>query len=177
MIYEALMALRRVGLFQGLTSLQITEIWRRSERVVWRAGEAIITAGDSGDAAFVIISGAAERVSGPELAGGTQPVRPGSLVGEMAMLVETEHSSTVRAAGAVRTLKITRAALLAQMGEDPDLAEHFVAAITGRLRVLADALRRAERALASEGEVSSGGYCLPAPSSVAAGRPGSAWRH
>ncbi|MGH6817060.1 MAG: cyclic nucleotide-binding domain-containing protein [Hyphomicrobiaceae bacterium] len=177
MMYETVMALRRVGLFQGLEPLQITEIMRRCERVAFSAGQEIIAEGETGDAAFLILSGPAERVSGPELADGPHPIRLGSLVGEMAMFVETEHSSTVVATGSVRTLKIARAALHAQMGDDPALAEHFVAAIVGRLNVAADALRQAERALASDDDMPAGGYCLPAPALSASGEAGVSWQH
>ena len=106
--------------------------------------------------AVVLVSGEALRVAGPGLNGRPEAVPTGALLGEMAMLIETEYSSTVVARTAVRALRLTRAGLHAQMAEDAELAEHFVLAIAGRLRHLALELREVETSLsdaASTGEV------------------------
>jgi hypothetical protein len=95
-------------LFQGLTPLQISEIARRAERVIYNPGAMIIEENAEGDAAVLIISGKTVRVSGPELTSRTSPVAEGSLLGEFAMLVETTYSSTVVARGQVRALRTTR---------------------------------------------------------------------
>ena len=79
--------LLRVELFMGLKPLQITEIARLSERIVFRPGDTITTAGQEADAAFLIVSGAAEWL--PCAAATNQspePIEIGSLIGEMAML-------------------------------------------------------------------------------------------
>lgn len=140
-------SLLRVALFQGLKPLQITEIARNADRIVFRPGEVIIRESEIGDAAVLIISGEAVRVRGPELKLPAEPVAEGSLVGEMAMLIETEHTSTVVARSAVRALRITRDALRAQMLEDSSLAHHFVDRISGRLKALAEELRHADLTL------------------------------
>lgn len=139
--------LLQIAIFRGLKPLQITEIARRAERIVYRPGETIIEEDCIGDAAVLIVSGDAVRVSGPEHAGSPEPVVPGSLVGEMAMLVESIHSSTVVARGNVRAMRINRSELLHQMEQDPSLADHFLERISGRLRLLAEDLRAADRAL------------------------------
>lgn len=136
-----------VELFQGLKPLQITEIARRADRIVYRPGDVIVAEDTTGDAAILIVAGEAARMSGPGLGGQVEPVAEGSLVGEMAMLVDTVHSSTVIARSAVRALRISRSELLEQMEADPELAEHFVARITGRLSRLAEELRAVDNAL------------------------------
>lgn len=136
-----------IGLFRGLSPLQITEIARRAERIIYRPGETIIAEDTIGDAAVLIVSGDAVRVAGPEYKGVPESIAPGSLVGEMAMLVESMHSSTIMARGTVKALRLTRAEMLRQMEEDPSLAEHFVVCITGRLKSLADDLRLVDKAL------------------------------
>lgn len=136
-----------VELFQGLKPLQITEIARRADRIVFRPGDVIVAEDTTGDAAILIVAGEATRVSGPGIGGDVEPVQAGSLVGEMAMLVDTVHSSTVVARSAVRALRISRAELLEQMEADPTLAEHFVACISGRLSRLAADLRAVDAAL------------------------------
>ncbi len=139
--------LLRVELFQGLKPLQITEIARRADRIVFRPGDVIVAEDTTGDAAILIVQGEAARVSGPGCRSEVEPVAPGSLVGEMAMLVDTVHSSTVVARSAVRALRISRAELHEQMAADPDLAEHFVSRITGRLGRLAAELRAIDSVL------------------------------
>jgi len=138
--------LLQVELFRGLRPLQITEIARRADRIVYRPGDVIIAEDAPGDAAVLIVAGEAERIQGPGISE-REPVAAGSLVGEMAMLIDTTHSSTVVAKGAVRALRIARSELHQQMEADPALAEHFVACISGRLGRLAQHLRDIDSAL------------------------------
>jgi CRP-like cAMP-binding protein len=140
--------LQRVALFQDLTPMQIGEIARTAERVMFKPGQTIVTCDAEADAAFLIVSGEARRVEGPELGGLPEIVEAGSLVGEMAMIVETEHSSTIVAMTPVRALKITRASLLAHMTNDPTLADRLVDRIAERLNRLAGELRAIDTHLA-----------------------------
>jgi CRP-like cAMP-binding protein len=150
MAIDALVApLLKIALFQGLRPLQITEIARRAERIVFRPGQTIVEADAEADAAFVIVSGEALRTKGPDLGIEPESIVVGSLVGEMAMLVDTEHSSTIVAKTPVRALKITRAAMYEQMADDPALADHLVAKIANRLKILAVELRAIDRSLAA----------------------------
>ncbi len=149
MALNALVApLLGIDLFQGLRPLQITEIARRAERVTFRAGQMIVVSGQGGDAAFIVVGGEAVRTKGPGLAVAPEPIAVGSLIAEMSMLVETEHTSTVVALGPVRALKITRASLYEQMLSDRSLAEHLVGRINQRLHVLASELRTIDGRLA-----------------------------
>ncbi len=137
-----------VELFKGLRPLQIIEIARHAERIIYKPGDTIIEEGESGEAAVLIVSGEAVRVTGPGLNGRAERLAPGTLLGEMAMLIETQHTSTVIAKDAVRALRITRDDLHAQMSADPDLVDHFVRKISGRLAKLASHLRGVEVTLA-----------------------------
>ena len=138
--------LLRVGLFQGLKPLQITEIARQAERIVFRTGETIATAGAAGDAAILIVGGPARRTDDDET------IEPGSLVGEMAMLIEHEYRITVVARSSIRALKITRAQMQAHMLAAPIVAEHFVSRISSRLSRVAVELRRIDQMLAIAAE-------------------------
>ena len=137
-------------LFRGLSPLQIARIARRAERVAYTPGSVIIEENAVAEAAILIVSGNAARVSGPELAARSEPVTPGSLLGESAMLVETTHGSTVVARTAVRAVHIKRDALEAQMLEDPSLADQLIQNLARRLADLATELRRVDATLAGQ---------------------------
>ena len=76
----------------------------------FRPGDIITRAGQPGDGAYLIVSGPAGMSCSPGSAIPAEPVEPGSLIGEMAMLIEHDYGSTVVARDRVLCLKITRAA-------------------------------------------------------------------
>ncbi len=163
-----------MDLFQELTPLQISEIARRAERVIYNPGATIIEENAEGDASVLIVSGQTVRVSGPELVSRFEPVAEGSFLGEFAMLIETTYSSTVVARGQVRALRITRDELHAQIAEDRDLAARLLQKIAGRLSRMADELRQIDATLsrsanstATTSVHSNTQLGLPAPSAPA----------
>lgn len=144
--------LLNVPLFQGLKPLQLTEIARRADRIVYKPGDVIVTARAEPDAAVLVVSGEAVRTEGPGLeAGGKEDVPAGALISEMTMLIETECASTVVARTSVRALRITRSEMLAHMTDDPTLAEHFIDKISGRLSAFVEGLREIDQSLAKIG--------------------------
>jgi CRP-like cAMP-binding protein len=147
-----------VPLFQGLKPLQISEIARRADRIVYKPGDVIVTAHEGADAAVLVVSGEAVRIEGPGLEkGGNEPVPAGALISEMQMLIETECSSTVVAKTPVRALRITRAEMLAHMEADPSLAEHFIDKISGRLSTFVDGLKEIDQMLAASEQAAGAG--------------------
>lgn len=145
MVAHALVApLQGVALFQDLDSSQIGSIARTAERVMFKPGQPIVRRDEMADAAYLIVAGQAVRTQGPELGEASAIVETGSLIGEMAMIVETEHSATVVATTPVRALRISREAMLAHMTDDPTLADRLMDRIVERLMRLADDLRAVE---------------------------------
>jgi CRP-like cAMP-binding protein len=142
--------LLNLEIFQGLKPLQITEIARRAYRVVYKPGDLILQENEDGDSAIVIVSGDAVRIAGPAMGDPAENIPVGSLLGEMAMLIETRHSSTIIARGPVRALRIMREEVHAQMAEDPELADHFLRRITARLTNVLDELRAIDDTLAAD---------------------------
>ena len=143
--------LLRLPLFSGLKPLQLSEIVQRAERLRFWPGDILIKAGQPGDGAYLIVSGPAQRVAGPGLAAMAMPenVVPGSLIGELAMLVEHDYGSTIVARDRVFCLKLIRTEMHAQMREDAALTEHFRDRMTERLMQTAEELRRIDDALAA----------------------------
>jgi len=154
MAMDALIApFLRVEIFHGLQLRQIEEIARGAERVIFRPGDVIVNGNFSGEGAVLLASGeavvAGERgyVHEP-----SEPIPAGSLLNEMAMLIETELSLIVFARTTVRALKISRAQLHQQMVEDPAIAEHFIAKISGRLNDFIEGFRHVESVFGAAGE-------------------------
>ncbi len=142
-------SLLRLEIFQGLKPLQITEIARLAERIVYRPGQVLIEDGQAGDAAVIVVNGEAVRTRAPLSANDIQePIEPGSMLGEMSMLIETDYTSTVVAKGPVRALRIPRETMMAMMLEDQALTEHLVSKVAGRLNGIASELRRIDDTLA-----------------------------
>ena len=131
----------KVPLFHGLEPDQMSELVRRAERVVYEPGDALIQNGDKGDAAILVITGRATQFNAFSTTHPYDPINPGSLVGEMAMLVETTHHLSVVADEPIKALKFHRSMIEATMAEDPRLADHFVSRIASRLTDLAAEMR------------------------------------
>lgn len=149
MSIEALLpSLQNVACFQGLDRSQLREIARRAERVVYKPGDFIIEEGQIGEAAILIVSGQAVRVNGPDLNQRTETVPPGSFIGEMAMLVEVEHDSTVIARNPMRALRFLRGEFLEHMTADTSLIAHFMGVMAERLNAMAAELRSVDAVLA-----------------------------
>jgi len=153
-------SLCRVPLFAALTPEQIAEIGQGAQRRTFRKGETVAKLGEAGDGAYLILAGEAVSRSGVDACGPTEPVEPGSLVGELAMLVEHRYGTTVVAQGWVDCLKLERATLHEQMRADPDIAERIADTIRGRLTLVAAELEIIDRLLMRSIERS--GDVLPA---------------
>jgi CRP-like cAMP-binding protein len=156
-------SLLRLELFVGLAPRQVEALARRSDRMVYRPGQAIITEGETGDAAILLIAGDALRTVGPDFASGTvETVPEGALLGEMAMLVETVHMSTVVARTPVRAIRLTREVVRAEIEEDPDIGLTVSANLARRLLAVAAQMRAIDATLAAlDATVPSGPADLP----------------
>lgn len=164
--------LLNVPLFQGLKPLQLTEIARRADRIVYKPGDVIVAANAEPDGAVLVVSGEAVRTEGPGVHDGGEMVPAGALISEMTMLIETACTSTIVARTPVRALRITRSEMLAHMTDDPTIADHFIEKISGRLSAFVSGLQEIDRSLrsdddeAGENERASeeeGAAVLPAP--------------
>ena len=129
-------ALRQAELFDGLSPMQITEIARHAERLVFPAEHVIARMGEAAHGALLIIDGRVECISGPALLN-RQIVPAGYVIAEMAMFTEFEHGATFIARSPVKAMRISRDAMLAQMAEEPELASRLLDKVAGRLRQVA----------------------------------------
>ncbi len=143
--------LQRIAIFARLSAGQISEIARMAEKAKFRSGDCITEAGASGEAAYLLVSGDAERAAAPG-----ELLPPGSLIGELAMLIDHVYAASIVAKGRVHCLKITRSAMHGLMLADPSLAETLSQHITERLRKAASGLMRIDQLLAKNDLVPAG---------------------
>jgi CRP-like cAMP-binding protein len=124
-------------LFRDLNPLQISEIARRAERIIYRTGDSVTTEDQPADAAIIIVSGTCVRrtVDGKKTREEFLP--EGSMIAELAMLVEVVHPTTIVARDQVKALRLSREKMHELMQEDAALAAHFSSRILKRLHALA----------------------------------------
>jgi CRP-like cAMP-binding protein len=144
-------SLSRIPVFAVLRPPQIARIARRAEQRRFRRGDVITRAGTLGDRAYLILSG--EVQCWPRRGSLSEPIAPGSLVGELAMLVDHIYGATVVADGPVDCLELTRTVLHRQMRADPDIAERLARVIRERLTLTASELRRIDQLLSQSSSV------------------------
>lgn len=136
-------------IFRGLTATLLERIAREADRIVYKAGQHLSEAGSEADAAIVIIGGTAEIVA--DTSGPVEPKRivAGTMIGELAMLIEHRTTVTVIAADTVRAIKISRDMIHAVMQDDRNVLQHFEARMTARLSRVALELKLVDQRLAA----------------------------
>ena len=134
--------LGRVPIFQGLQPEQLTAIAGIGREVFFEQGSAVLSAGEHGHAAFLILSGSVAPESFEETLNAPEFLGYGTFLGELAMLVETTFTLNVVARWQVRALALDRQDMQAVMEADPAIAFHFSNKLVERLRLLAGDLRR-----------------------------------
>ena len=125
--------LLQAPLFAGLGPQQLKTLALGCERCTFTAGEVVILQGRPGDAAFLIVEGAVARIEHPLGAVGREEFGPGTLIGEMAMLIETEHTSTMVAQGQVSALRLSRSVIAEMCEADFQLADYFASQLQSRV--------------------------------------------
>lgn len=135
-------------LFRGLKPLMVSEIARRADRVIYQPGDFLITEDEIADAAIIIVSGSCVQITADTVGQAGDAVPEGAMLAELAMLVETVHSSSVVARSVVKALRLTRDEIHGIMRDEPRLAEHFTNTIAARLRLIKEELQAVDQALA-----------------------------
>jgi CRP/FNR family cyclic AMP-dependent transcriptional regulator len=141
--------LQNLPIFGGLSSKQLGSIVNVATKAFFESGDNLITKDAAGHSAFLIMTGSAECLHFPGAPAAGGQIGPGTLVGELAMLVDTVHSLTVQAQARVRAIAIHREALRRAMQHDPAIAQQISDNLLVRLQNLAQDLRRFDVLLAN----------------------------
>ncbi|MBD9371509.1 cyclic nucleotide-binding domain-containing protein [Rhizobium sp. ARZ01] len=144
LLKDEVQMLRRVPLFAGVDPTKLKLLAFTSDRVAYAAGEILFRQGDSGDAAYVILTGRADILV--ETPGGqikVAEVENNSIVGEIAILCDVSRTATVKATTSLEALRISKEHFLKLLSDFPEVTIEV-------MRVLASRLSRTTMELSDE---------------------------
>jgi hypothetical protein len=133
--------LRSVDLFEHLATQQLADLARVVEEVTVPDGTAIVTEGEYDDCMYVVVDGRVRVLKGDVVVG---HFSSRGFFGEMALLDGQTRSTSGIAVGSVRLLRLSRAALLHVMEEQPAIAIAICQMLSRRVRDLLDDRARLE---------------------------------
>jgi CRP-like cAMP-binding protein len=129
---------RKIPLFADADRAHLQVIAFAAERADFSKGQAIISQGVQGAAAYLILSGRAEifvRENGETRRIGAADA--GAFLGELAMIANIPYSVTVIAAEPVNTARIPRSLFMRVVGEFPEFGARVHAALAKKLSTAA----------------------------------------
>ncbi|MCB1502271.1 MAG: cyclic nucleotide-binding domain-containing protein [Bauldia sp.] len=117
-----------------LSARQLDHLAAQCQPVFFPAGTFLISEGDFGDSMFAIVDGDASVTLHDERGGehGVAAVKPGEIVGEMALLTGMRRRATVVASTDLAALEITKPALEDIFARAPELIDRFGAVLADR---------------------------------------------
>jgi len=123
--------LEGVALFEGFSHDELQRVADLGEEVEFDAGAVVVDQGDPGLACYVVVEGRASvYVAGEYVAA----IRPGSMIGEMALVDHRPRNATVVADTQMRLLRLGSQAFRTLLDEMPKASERVMSILTARLR-------------------------------------------
>jgi CRP-like cAMP-binding protein len=140
--------LKRVPLFGGLPTEQLRLIAFSAVRLDLLAGQVLFRAGDKAMSGYVVSSGTLElSVREGERTDVVATCDAGSLIGEIALFVETRRPATATATTPAQVLEIDRKLIVRMLNEYPHIAVGLRATLADRLSATVSELSRVREAL------------------------------
>ncbi len=126
--------IRRLPLFAKIDLAMLKLLCFSSERLIFDAGQVMFNAGDSADAAYILIEGSV-AISRPTPTG---PVVVGTLgsseiVGEIAIFADVPRTATITATSRVDALRIAKEQMMSIIRANPDTALELIRQLALRL--------------------------------------------
>ena len=129
--------------------MDFIELFRGANKVLKISrGQTLFREGDVGTTMFVLLSGSADVLVGSTVVG---VIRPGSIVGEMALVDDERRSATVRMRTPCEVVALSKSDFDRLLQERPDFARYVLKMVVDRLRRANRDLQAAEAAMASQG--------------------------
>jgi CRP/FNR family cyclic AMP-dependent transcriptional regulator len=113
------------------------------QKVVFAAGDTILTEGEEGRTAYLLVSGKVEvTVGAGAKAKAVATLRAGEVFGEMSLIEPGPRSATVKALDRTECLVTSYDDFMVAIQEDPDKAVQFMRTLVTRLRQTNEMLSR-----------------------------------
>jgi CRP-like cAMP-binding protein len=139
---EEVELLQRIPLFQHIEPAKLKLLAFTSERVAFEAGHVLFKEGDMGDAAYIIMEGAADvTVASPAGPVTVANLGRNAFVGEIAILCDVPRTATVVAKERLVCLRISKELFLRLINEFPSMAVSVVRELAKRLELSNNRLR------------------------------------
>jgi len=133
-IRDEMRLLRQVPMFAKVDAARLKLICFTSDRLVFGRGETVFEQGDTGDAAYLILSGTAEvEVETHDGPLHVADVGPNKIVGEISVLCEVPRTATVRATSELVTLRLDQEQFMCLVEDYPDVAVEILRELAIRL--------------------------------------------
>jgi CRP-like cAMP-binding protein len=129
--HDWLATLADVPMFSGLPKRHLRRIAKLARIRRFAPGSAIVRAGDSGRAFYVVLDGNAKVVRGGRTA---RSLATGDYFGEMALVDDAPRSADVVADGEVLTLTIDRSGFGKLLRAEPAIAQALLRTLAARVR-------------------------------------------
>jgi CRP-like cAMP-binding protein len=140
--------LSRVPLFSELNSEQVRLLAFSAVHRELRADEILFREGDDAQSGYIVASGEIVLTRGEGRARKTLATcEPGSLIGEIALFIETKRPATATAGRLTDVMEINRTLMTRMLNEYPHVALRLRAALTERLTATVAELGRVKQAL------------------------------
>jgi len=126
--------LRRIPLFAKIDPTKLKLMAFASERMTFKSGQSLVRQGDTGDAAFIIVSGSADVIV--DSPGGPLTVASmgrNDIVGDIAILIDIPRTATVTATSELVALKITKELFFRMVRDFPDMSVEIMRELAHRL--------------------------------------------
>ena len=142
--------LRRIPLFAKIEPAKLKLMAFASERLTFRSGQSVVTQGETGDSAFIIVEGTADVVvDTPDGKVTVAAMGPNDIVGDIAILIDVPRTATVVATSKLVALKVTKELFFRMVTDFPQMGVEIMRELAQRLVKTTAQLTEA-RAAASE---------------------------
>jgi CRP/FNR family cyclic AMP-dependent transcriptional regulator len=141
---EEVELLRNIPLFAKLEPSKLKLLAFTAERITYEADQTLFSQGDVGDAAYIIVDGAAKViVDTPDGELEVAELGRNDFVGEIAILCDVPRTATVRASTRTVTLRITKDLFFRLVAEFPEMSVEIMRELASRLEHTTHQLREA----------------------------------
>ena len=125
--------LRSIRMFRSLSKKDLTAVARAGEEITLPAGDELVTEGDEGDAAYILLEGSVTLKRNNRT---LTTLGPGEIIGELALLDKAPRTATAVCDTDCTVLRLDRVRFLGLLEDVPALAHKVLQTLAARLRDL-----------------------------------------